>query len=190
MNGILDGLNPEITPVAPPVPSPEPTESNIPDDAVQRVSLVVRALASGQVPAAWVPKGTIEGGMEPDAITKQAGLNIYHPRVQTHIQGVVFNPLAVNKAELSHLDKQEKLDAVFPNLVNLLSGGGAPSEGGETSSAVGEAPADRIPVTPTVVRGSNAIAAGPRPALNLPEPSRRIRPGGGSVLNGLLAQPV
>lgn len=205
MNAISDliGSASGTTPTAPAAAAPtasdaSPGSPSIPPQALN----VIRGLASGQVPGTYIPSDApkIETGLSPGDLLK-AGVGLYKPKT-TGLVAVAYSPKQVSEKMLQKMDADGTLTKNFPSITDLLKGteeapGGAVADltgaDGSTppsgASGATEQPAS-VPVMPRPTFGADAqaTAANARIQALSPEPSKRKIPGGGSVLNGLVAR--
>lgn len=183
---------------APNASEASPGSPSIPPQALN----IIRGLASGQIPGAVIPSDApkIETGLTPGDLIK-AGIGLYHPRTKG-LAGVAFSPEHVSEAMLQKMDKDGTLAKNFPSMTDLLKGveaapGGAldgltPPDGSTQPASADGSPTQpsSVPVLPRPTFGADAQAeaANARLASLNPEPSKRLIPGGGAVLNGLVTR--
>lgn len=159
--------------------------------------LVVRAVANGQIPGAYIAAGATGGSANPPSAQDMAdmGVNFFKPVASKDVMAVMYSPKAITPKELDRLDQTGKLTEVFPNVADLLGG---------PASASGEAPVPGAPVEPIVPEMPQQVAIQPRQSVGGDPmaqqrlavlnsggaPSKRVVPGGGAVLDGLMRRAV
>lgn len=97
---------------------------------------------------------------------------------------VFFNPAVLKVDEVKAIDKNGAVDKVFPNLSSLSGGAAQPAEApGEVQTPpAAVAPASAVPPAPPGILEKRLTGSKPV------EPSKQIVPGGGSLLQGILAR--
>lgn len=187
MAGILDQIG--VDPGATPAPEPAAAGGN--------EQLIVRGIASGQLPGAYIPESApkSEANVSPEDLSAQ-GVSLYRPQTPG-IAAVMFNSEVVPIEKIKELDASGTLTKTFPSVTDLMAGPSA--EAGATPEAPAEAaePAQQpsaVPVLPRPTFGGAAarkVSTARLAALGGGvEPSKRLIPGGGSVLNGLVQRAV
>jgi hypothetical protein len=159
--------------------------------------LLFRAIANGQIPGAYVAAGSTGGIDNPpprEAITGM-GIEFFKPKVSTDVMAVLYNPKALNVKELTRLDETGKLTEVFPNAASIVGSPASASEDqtnpdGSVAPSVPEMP-QQVPIQPRQAAGGDPMAAQRLAVLNSGgSPSKRVVPGGGAVLDGLMRRAV
>lgn len=182
---VLDGLG--VTPAADNATDTGATPPAEPD-ATYKPLLVLRAISAGQIPGVAIPSNApkITSDLTPDDITG-AGVGIYRPHT-SDLAAILFNQEQVPVKTLENMDKAGKLSEAFPSIMTFLGGPGTPKA--DADSSTGPAPVPVMPAPTFGARASTKVATARVNALGGTAPSDRIRPGGGTVLNGLLQRPV
>ena len=191
MAGIIDSLLPASGGQPPSETSAAPVA-----DFGSRPTLILRGIASGQLPGAYVPKNAapVKSDLTPEDLT-QAGISIYKTR-DPQVSAVLFNPETISEKQVAHLDTAGKITSVFPSTATLLAGpSGAPADAAAPTDGSGDSEAAMtVPVLPRPNFGgmSPATMTNSRMmALNGgSEPSKRLVPGAGKIINGLMERAV
>lgn len=216
MASVLDGLtdsnaNSQATaPAASPAaaiqaaPAPNNFAATAQNADTHKPLQVLKAVASGELPGVAIPKNApkIASPLTGQDVLS-LGLGFYKPK-DDDLAAVLFNPKKVPVSTLQALDKKGSLDKAFPSITSFLDGeeGKAPATKDSPinnlnltgSPAPADAGAATVPVLPRPTFGAAAQKTLATKRTNLiagnVAPSARPIPGGGSVLNGLLQQPV
>lgn len=169
---------------------------------------VIKMISIGNPPAVLIEPGQYFPSLEP--IGKNlpkivaAGLDFYK---SAKGDGVLFNPLLINEAELKKADESGKLEKIIPKYADLT--GEQPQEipddkfeellkqqednatGLRQLSQQSEKPSAMAPeAPPPPAQAENKIAQARTKNLAPTTPTTRNVPGGGTVLNGLLKRAV
>lgn len=142
------------------------------------------AISGGESNGAWAPRASLTQLPEleplrknPRALVTKLGIGIH---AATGDKIVFFNPLVLKPEEVAQIDKSGAVERVFEPLL-----GGAPAEPSPAPAAPSAAAAPSTPVPPA---SGDAVAARVT-AAKPKQPAQAQVPGGGSILNGLLARP-
>jgi hypothetical protein len=180
MTSILSGLDGiAADPAAPPSDNPS-----------ERPLLVLRAIASGQIPGVTVPSDapSIPSDLTPDDIAG-AGVGLYKPQSEGFAV-VLFNESKVALPDLQRMDAAGTLAEALPSITSFLA---PPAPGDDAGPVAAAEDAAKVPVMPRPGMSGDAqrqVADARMDNLTPVEPSKRAIPGGGTILNGLLKRAV
>lgn len=165
-----------------------------------------RDMAVGKIPGVYIPAGyknALGQGITPDLVTK-LGFGIYRS-MDKSIAGAFFNPKTVSVKEMQKLDKEGKLTEALPPISTYYDAmqGSKPQTASDNTPDSAQAAPDASPsptapstapvpvMPPPAAPSAQRQIAAARLKNTAPQiPTNRQVPGGGTVLNGLLARPV
>lgn len=149
------------------------------------------AISGGESNGAWAPRASLTKLPEleplrknPRALVTKLGIGIH---AATGDKIVFFNPAVLKPEEVAQIDKSGAIEQVFEPLLSGASAEPSPASA-EPSPASAAPSAAAAPSTPVPPASGDAVAA--RVVAAKPkQPAQAQVPGGGSILNGLLARP-
>lgn len=177
------------------VMSPEASAPDANEAALEKFPWVAMTL-SGDLPGWTIPTGYKHAGPGLDPKQLQAmGLGFYRPSTDETTELAIFNPNAIEEADLKRLDAAGELSKALPPVTALQSAISGSQGSPEASAAPAEgnqapvAPA-MVPVIPKNAAVDQKTAQARVSNITPTVPSERTIPGGGTILNSLIKRAV
>jgi hypothetical protein len=187
MTNILDGLG--VAPQGGQGETEAVDTANAPE-IPRKPMLILRAIASGQLPGVVVPSNTppIKNNLTPEDIAAM-GVGMYRPQSEG-LALVLFNSEQAPVETLQSMDQAGKLAEAFPSITEFLGSAGSAEAAQAPEQPQDEPMPERVPIMPPASGVAPQAAQARLKALQPTAPSKRPVPGGGQVLNGLMQRPI